>query len=261
MTGQDFIVVIPARYGSSRLPGKPLLQIAGRPMVEHVWLRARESGAREVIVATDDERIMTVVQRFGGRAVMTSSAHASGTDRLAQVARNSGWDESCVVVNLQGDEPLMPGRLVAEAAAALCARPEASISTLAVAIEGAGEMFDANVVKVVLDARSFALYFSRAPIPWVRDRFATTEGRVPLPSGVPVLRHVGLYAYRVGELERLSRAPVAPIEAAESLEQLRALSMGMRVFVSVVGHSPGRGVDKPDDVAAVARLLANLAPA
>jgi 3-deoxy-manno-octulosonate cytidylyltransferase (CMP-KDO synthetase) len=166
-----------------------------------------------------------------------------------------------VVVNLQGDEPLMPGRLVAELAAVLRANPDASISTLAVPIDDAAQLFDANVVKVVLDARGFALYFSRAPIPWARDRFAHTEGRSQVPPGVPLLRHVGLYAYRVGELQRLSQAPVAPIESAEALEQLRALSIGMRIFVSVVERSPARGVDTPADLAAVSQLLAQRAPA
>jgi 3-deoxy-manno-octulosonate cytidylyltransferase (CMP-KDO synthetase) len=255
MSEADFAVVIPARYGSSRLPGKPLLPIAGSPMIEHVWRRAKESGARHVIVATDDERIAQVVRQFGGDAVMTSSEHASGTDRLAEVARRSGWSEQTIVVNLQGDEPTMPGHLVARMAAALRENPEAGISTLAAPIRAWADVFDPNLVKVVLDRRGFALYFSRAPIPWVRDRFGAASTPADLPDSVPILRHFGLYGYRVAALELLSRAPVAPIEAAESLEQLRALFLGTRIFVEITTENVGRGVDTQADLRAVERLM------
>jgi 3-deoxy-manno-octulosonate cytidylyltransferase (CMP-KDO synthetase) len=256
MSISDFIVVIPARYASTRLPGKPLLPIAGRPMIEHVWRRAQESGARQVIVATDDERIEHAVRKFGGDVVMTSANHASGTDRLAEVARSLGWSEQTIVVNLQGDEPMMPGRLVARMAAALRDSPEAGISTLAAPIREASEIFDPNVVKVVLDGRQFALYFSRAPIPWVRERFTAHQKPAQVPADVPVLRHFGLYGYRVAALELLARTPVAPLEAAESLEQLRALFIGTRVFVEVTTQVVSRGVDTQADLNAVELLMA-----
>lgn len=246
-----FRVVIPARYGSTRLPAKPLVAIAGRPMIAHVLDRARESGAGEVLVATDDERIRDAVEAAGGTAVMTSPDHSSGTDRLAEVAEIRQWAEDAVVVNLQGDEPAMPGAMVAAVAGALRGNPDAGIATLATPIRELGDLLDPNVVKVVLTDRDRALYFSRAPIPWVRGGFGDE-----LPDGVPFLRHLGLYAYRVGVLRRLADEPSRPVEQAESLEQLRALALGLAIHVTVVHEAPGHGVDTEADLARVERELA-----
>ncbi|MFT3928186.1 MAG: 3-deoxy-manno-octulosonate cytidylyltransferase [Myxococcales bacterium] len=250
----DFRVVIPARFGSSRLPGKPLLPIAGKPMIEHVWQRAQESGAREIVVATDDERILRAVEAFGGRAVMTLPTHASGTDRLAEVAQTLGWPEQTIVVNLQGDEPLLPGRWLARIASLLDRETRAGIATLATPVTNPVDIGNPNVVKVVLDQESFALYFSRAPIPWVRDSYAAPGG-FSLGHDVPVLRHLGLYAYRVGALTRVASSPLAALERAEALEQLRALHLGIRICVEVTTESLGHGVDTASDLEAVAAIL------
>jgi 3-deoxy-manno-octulosonate cytidylyltransferase (CMP-KDO synthetase) len=214
-------------------------------MIAHVWERALEAGAQEVVVATDDERIGEVVHAFGGRAVMTSIDHASGTDRLAQVARDAGWADDAIVVNLQGDEPLMPGQLVAKMAAALAVDPSIGISTLAAPIHDAAELFNPNAVKVVLDAQSCALYFSRAPIPWARDAWASAPG--VMPHGVTYLRHLGLYGYRVATLMRLARTAPVSVEKVESLEQLRALALGIRIHVTTIAEPPPPGVDTEED--------------
>lgn len=248
----SFRVVIPARHGSTRLPGKPLRLLAGRPMIEHVWRRALESGADEIVVACDDERIRDAVAGFGGRAVMTSPDHPSGTDRLAEVIAREGWPDDAVVVNLQGDEPSMPGAAVARVAAAL--RGPAGIATLATPIRAVEDLFDPSVVKVVLDDAGMARWFSRAPIPWARDAFA--GGRpAALPDGVPYLRHLGLYAYRAAVVRRVTAAPPHPHERAESLEQLRALAMGIAIAVAVLEEAPGHGVDTEADLARVDREL------
>jgi 3-deoxy-manno-octulosonate cytidylyltransferase (CMP-KDO synthetase) len=251
----DFKVVIPARFASTRLPGKPLQPIGAKPMIEHVWRRAQESGAREVVVATDDERIAQAVRQFGGRALMTAPEHASGTDRLAEVARVLRWPPETIVVNLQGDEPMLPGRLVARAAALLRAHPDAGIATLAAPISDPADAFNPNVVKVVLDRRQFALYFSRAPIPWLRGHFAL--GRLPgeLPAEAPLLRHVGLYSYRVAALSLLAGSPATALERAEALEQLRALWLGIGIFVEVTRDELGRGVDTAEDLAEAERAM------
>lgn len=253
----EFFVVIPARYGSSRLPGKPLRQLAGRPMIEHVWRNALGSNAREVLVATDDERIVSAVEAFGGRALMTAADHASGTDRLAEVATRLGWDDDTIVVNLQGDEPCIPGDLLRQAATALHEHAGAGIATLATPVRQARELFDENVVKVVCDEAGMALYFSRAPVPWVRSAFSRAAGELPaLPEDVPFLRHIGIYAYRAATLRRLAAEPGRAIERAESLEQLRALALGIRIQVSFIAGAPGHGVDTEDDAARVERALA-----
>lgn len=255
MESFEFCVVIPARYASSRLPGKPLRHLAGRPMIEHVWRNALGSGAREALVATDDERILAAVQGFGGRAVMTSPDHASGTDRLAEIATRLGWPDDTIVVNLQGDEPCIPGDLLRQTAAALHAHAGAGIATVATPIRHVRELFDENVVKVVLDEAGMACYFSRAPIPWVRGAFAA--GNLPsLPEGIPFLRHLGIYAYRAGTLRRVAGEASRAIERAESLEQLRALALGIRIHVSVIEQAPGVGVDTEDDIARVEQALA-----
>lgn len=257
-----FRVVIPARHASQRLPGKPLRQIAGRTMIEHVWRNAIQSGAQEVLVATDDARIAAAVEGFGGRALMTSPDHASGTDRLAEVAQRLGWAGDTIVINLQGDEPCVPGALLRQVAAALHARPAAGIATVATPITEARELFDANAVKVVLDDHGMASYFSRAPIPWVRGVFDAMlragAGEVAsLPADVPFLRHLGIYGYRAATLGRLAAEPGRASERAEALEQLRALALGIRIHVSVIAQAPGPGVDTEEDLVHVARVLAS----
>ena len=249
----DFKVVIPARYGSSRLPGKPLRVLAGRPMIEHVYRRGLESGAGEVIIATDDVRIQSVARDFGAQVVMTAVDHPSGTDRLAEVVDVMGWSDSTLVVNLQGDEPLMPPALIQQVAGNLAGNAEAAIATLATPITAAEDVFDPNVVKVVTDQRGFALYFSRAPIPWERDAFAA--GRDRLPETVAYRRHLGLYAYRVGFLRQYRTLAPAPVEGAEKLEQLRALWHGVCIHVDDAVTAPGPGVDVEADAERVERLL------
>lgn len=243
----DFRVVIPARHGSSRFPGKPLVEIAGRPMLQHVWERARESGAAEVVIATDDERIAAAATAFGADACMTAAHHASGTDRIAEVVAERGWPEESIVVNLQGDEPLMPPALVARAAEDLAAWPSASVATLAVPDSDAAIADNPNVVKVVVDLDGFALYFSRAPIPFRR------EGSEVGP--LPFRRHLGLYAYRCGFLAKYGRLAPAAIERAERLEQLRVLAHGYRIHVADVEGLPPAGVDTPEDIARVEAVL------
>ena len=248
-------VVIPARYGSSRLPGKPLREIAGRPMIAHVWDRAVESGATEIVVATDDQRIADAVVAFGGEAVMTSADHSSGTDRIAEVVALRGWPEDAIVVNLQGDEPALPGEHLTRVARALAGNPRAAIATLATPITEPAPLFDPNTVKVVIADSGLALLFSRAPIPWSRDRFEATVIPEELPEGVTFLRHIGLYAYRAGVLARLASTPPAAIERAESLEQLRALAIGLDIHVTVVKKAPPDGVDTENDLARIERYL------
>ncbi|MEM6789307.1 MAG: 3-deoxy-manno-octulosonate cytidylyltransferase [Myxococcota bacterium] len=250
-----FHVVIPARYGASRLPGKPLLDIAGRPMIEHTYRRAVASGAASVVVATDDERIRDAVVGFGGRVAMTRSDHPSGTDRVAEVTAAEGWARDAVVVNVQGDEPRMPPDAIADVAHLTRARGT-ELATLATPITTPEELFSPHVVKVVVDDHDCAGWFSRAPIPWVRDAFAA-DGAAPsvLPEGVPFLRHLGLYAYRVDALLRLTSLPPHPHEQAERLEQLRALADGLRIAVHVVAEPPGHGVDTPEDLERVRALF------
>lgn len=250
----EFHVVIPARYGSSRLPGKPLADLAGRPMIAHVCDKALASGTKSVTVATDDERIFEAVKNFGGAAEMTSPDHPSGTDRIAEVAKKRGWGDEEIVVNLQGDEPAIPSELISTVAKALASHPEASIATLATPIDDAGALFNPNVVKTVCDESGFALYFSRAPIPWDRDRFAKGPQTEDLAGG-PYLRHIGMYAYRVQALRRLTAAPQAAIERIESLEQLRAMYVGLRIHVTVIEDAPGHGVDTEEDLERVRHLL------
>ncbi|MFW5920717.1 MAG: 3-deoxy-manno-octulosonate cytidylyltransferase [Polyangiales bacterium] len=253
--GVEFRVVVPARYAASRLPGKPLRDIAGRPLVVHVLGAAQRAGASEVVVAVDDDRIHRAVEAAGGRALMTSPDHPSGTDRLAEVAATLEWPEDAIVVNLQGDEPLVPPELVAQLASALHAHPEAGIATMATPINDVDALFDSSVVKVVLDDAGFASYFSRAPIPWVRDRFDLGRRPAELPAGVSFLRHLGMYAYRVGTLERLAQAPRSAHEQAESLEQLRALALGIRIHVTQVAEPPPRGVDTEADLERTRRAI------
>ncbi|MBB5016204.1 3-deoxy-manno-octulosonate cytidylyltransferase [Rehaibacterium terrae] len=250
----DFIVAIPARYGASRLPGKPLRPLAGEPMVLHVARRALAAGAREVVVATDDARVAEAVAGQGVTVCMTRADHVSGTDRLAECAQALGWDEAQIVVNLQGDEPFAPPegiRCVAETLAASAA----PMATLAAPVDDSEALFDPNVVKLVRDADGLALYFSRAPIPWHRDRFAVD--RLSLPGG-GWLRHIGIYAYRAGFLRRFAAMPPGWLERVESLEQLRVLEAGQRIAVALTPVPFPPGVDTEADLArAEARIVAD----
>lgn len=243
----SFRVVIPARYAATRLPGKVLRPLAGRPLLAHVHERACEAGADAVWVAADDDRILEAAAGFGARAARTDASHRSGTDRIAELAAREGWADDEVVVNLQGDEPLMPGVLIEQVASALLARPEADIATACTRIETLTEFTDPNAVKVVRDAAGYGMYFSRAPIPHVRD------GDGLPPDGA--WRHLGIYAYRVAALRRFSRAAPVSLERCESLEQLRALVLGMRIFVVEAAELPGPGVDTEADLARVAAIL------
>ena len=249
----DFHIVIPARHASSRLPGKPLLEIAGKPMLLHVVDRARECGAASITVATDDERIYDRMVDAHIHVIMTSSGHASGTDRLAEVVSRMGWQENEIVVNLQGDEPLMPPGIVRQVAENLDRHELASIATLCTPIENYEEMINPHAVKVVMDAAGYALYFSRAPIPWYRDGFGEEEQWMPSMTGC--YRHLGLYAYRAGFLQRYAGWKTAPIEQCESLEQLRALWKGERIHVAVATQVPPAGVDTEQDLQRVRRIL------
>lgn len=250
-----FTVLIPARYGASRLPGKPLRDLAGKPMIQHVYERAHESGAARVVVATDDARIREACEKFGAQVCMTATDHLSGTDRLADAARQLQLGDEDIVVNLQGDEPLMPPQLVAAVARNLHERRGADMATMCVPIIRAEELFNPNVVKVVRDAHDIALYFSRAPIPWQRDAFAAQPNQ--LPESPAYFRHLGLYAYRAGFLQQFVRWPPAPPERAESLEQLRALWNGKKIHVAMVEQAPPPSVDTPEDLEVVARLIAS----
>lgn len=251
----DFIVAIPARHGSSRLPGKPLRELAGEPLVLHVARRALAAGAREVWVATDDARVVEALAGSGVRTAMTDPGHASGSDRLAECARIAGWAEDAVVVNLQGDEPFAPAAGIRAAATALVASG-AQVATLATPVEDADTLFDPNAVKLVRDVRGFALYFSRAPIPWHRDAFAGDRSRLPgdAPAGA-WLRHIGIYAYRAGFLQRFAAMPPGRLERLEALEQLRILEAGIPIAVALTPEPFPPGVDTPEDLArAQARL-------
>ncbi len=240
-----FVVAIPARLGSTRLPRKPLRVIAGKPLIGHVVERAREAGAAEVVVATDAREIADAVDGLGIAVCMTRADHPSGTDRLAEVARQRGWADELAVVNLQGDEPLAPPSGIRAVAATLAAHPDCPMATLATAIDSAEQLFDPNVVKVVRDARGVALYFSRAPMPWARDAFA--QSRQQLPEGLPFLRHIGIYGYRAGFLRAFTDLPQGTLERAESLEQLRVLEAGHRIAVSIAPEPFPPGVDTEAD--------------
>lgn len=252
----SFSVVIPARYGSSRLPGKPLLEIAGKAMIQRVWEQASASAAQQVIIATDDERIQRLAEGFGARVCMTSADHPSGTDRLQQVAAELDFTDDDILVNVQGDEPLIPPAVIDQVAANLAARPEAAIATLCEPISELGTLLDANAVKVVTDSNGLALYFSRAPVPWPRDSFAS--GLTRMPAGGHWFRHIGIYAYRTEFLHRFIAWPPAPLEQIEQLEQLRALYHGVAIHVAPACQPVPAGVDSSADLE---RLREQLEPA
>jgi 3-deoxy-manno-octulosonate cytidylyltransferase (CMP-KDO synthetase) len=250
-----FRVVIPARHASTRLPGKPLLDIAGKPMVVRVAERAQASGATSVIVATDHAEIAEAVRAHGHSAVMTRTDHATGTDRLAEVAQLEGWGDDEIVVNVQGDEPLIEPVLIREVAYNLAGHADAAIATASHVIADKADMFNPNVVKVVADRHGYALYFSRAPIPWARDVFVT--GGEALPHGLPVYRHIGLYAYRASFLHAYAGLEPAAIEQFEALEQLRALWHGYKISVAVSECAPAAGVDTEADLQRVREIFAH----
>jgi 3-deoxy-manno-octulosonate cytidylyltransferase (CMP-KDO synthetase) len=236
----DFVVVIPSRYASVRLPGKPLRDINGKSMIQHVHERAKESSARQVVVATDDQRIADACEAFAATVCMTGDQHRSGSERIAEVCDVMDWSDNTIVVNLQGDEPTMPAELI-DQCAALLDDAEADIGTLASSIASAEDFANPNVVKTVLDDKGNALYFSRSPIPY--EDFSLS------------LHHHGIYAYRAGILRRLVAAPASELELSERLEQLRALTLGMKIRVAIPSTRPGVGVDTEEDLLAVATQI------
>jgi 3-deoxy-manno-octulosonate cytidylyltransferase (CMP-KDO synthetase) len=239
-----FVAVIPARYASTRLPGKALKDIAGKPMIEWVYRQTVKSGASEVIVATDDERIVGACRAFGAPVEMTSMEHSSGTDRIAELAQRFAWDDDQIVVNVQGDEPLISPVCIAQTARLLGWHSQAAIATLMTPLDSETEFRDPNFAKVVTDKDGWALYFSRAPIPWPRD------------GGMPgVMRHIGLYAYRAGSLRAISAAPPCELEQVEKLEQLRALWLGLRIIVEQAAEPPAPAVDTEEDLVKIRRYL------
>lgn len=239
----SFVAIIPARYASSRLPGKPLMDIHGKPMIVHVLERARESGAARIIVATDHADVAKAVEAAGGEVCMTRADHESGTERLAEVVEKCGFADDTPIVNLQGDEPMIPPENLRQVAENLIASG-VGMSTLAVPIEDAQEAFNPNAVKVVCDKNGFALYFSRATIPWDRDRFAHSRDAI----GDSLLRHIGIYGYRAGFIRRYVSWAPSPLEQLEKLEQLRVLWYGEKIHVAVARQVPGTGVDTPEDL-------------
>jgi 3-deoxy-manno-octulosonate cytidylyltransferase (CMP-KDO synthetase) len=247
-----YTVLIPARYASTRFPGKPLADLGGKPMIVRVAERARAAGAARVAVATDDARIAAAVEAHGFTACMTRADHPTGTDRLAEAAMQIGLADDAIVVNVQGDEPLLEPDLIRAMAGLLTAHADAAMATACHPIADPAEAFNPNVVKVVLDRAGYALYFSRATIPWARDAFAAD--RDTLPDGLPLYRHYGLYAYRVGFLRAFPGLAPAPIERFEALEQLRALWHGHRIVVEVTTGTPAPGVDTPEDLERVRAL-------
>jgi 3-deoxy-manno-octulosonate cytidylyltransferase (CMP-KDO synthetase) len=249
-----FHVVIPARFSATRLPGKPLRLIGDRPLIEWVWRRARDSGAARVTIATDDARVFDAAQAFGADCRMTSPRHASGTDRIAEVVRALDLAAEEIVVNVQGDEPLLPPSAIREVADALSSRPHIGIASAVAPITALAEFLDPNCVKALRDRHGEALYFSRAPVPWPRD--AAPGGRPASFEGA--WRHIGLYAYRVRSLLEFASWPPTPLESAEKLEQLRALEHGMRIHLVTLSEAPLAGVDTPEDLE---RVRAALAPA
>lgn len=246
-----FVVAIPARHAASRLPGKPLRLLAGEPLVLHVARRALASGAREVWVAADDERTVRALDGSGVQVALTATSHASGTDRLAECARIAGWADDQVVVNLQGDEPFAPAAGI-RAVAALVSSSGAQMSTLATPVEDLETLRDPNAVKLVRAASGDALYFSRAPVPWPRDAFAAAPDR--MPAGDAWLRHIGVYGYTAGFLQRFAAMPPGRLEQIESLEQLRVLEAGYRIAVGLTPEPFPPGVDTPADLARAEKL-------
>lgn len=241
----SFVVIIPARFASTRLPGKPLQDINGKPMIVHVLERARESGADRIIVATDHPDVASAVEAAGGEVCMTRADHQSGTERLAEVVEKCAFSDDTIIVNIQGDEPMIPPAIVRQVAENL-ASSSSGMATLAVPIHDAEEAFNPNAVKVVMDAQGYALYFSRATIPWDRDRDRFAHSRETI--GDSLLRHIGIYGYRAGFIRRYVSWAPSPLEQIEMLEQLRVLWYGEKIHVAVAAEVPGTGVDTPEDL-------------
>jgi 3-deoxy-manno-octulosonate cytidylyltransferase (CMP-KDO synthetase) len=248
----SFKIVIPARYASNRLPGKALLDIAGKPMIQHVYERAQESRAAHVIIATDDERIERVAIGFGADVCMTRTDHISGTDRLAEVASKRQFANDEILINVQGDEPCLPASLINQVADDLQQHPDADMATLFSKIVQEKHVFDSNAVKVIMDKLGYALYFSRAPIPWMRAHF---DQQSTLPAELPHYRHIGLYGYRASFLKHYAELESCALEQEESLEQLRALYHGKRIHLTQAMIDPGHGVDTQEDLDDVRKLL------
>ncbi|CAK4068511.1 3-deoxy-manno-octulosonate cytidylyltransferase [Vibrio sp. 16] len=247
----SFTVVIPARYQSTRLPGKPLADIGGKPMIQWVYEQAIQAGAENVIIATDDKRVESAVQGFGGQVCMTSPNHESGTERLAEVVELMAIPDDHIVVNVQGDEPLIPPSIIRQVADNL-ANCSAPMATLAVEIEDEAEVFNPNAVKVLTDKDGYAMYFSRATIPWDRDSFANENKEIKQP----LMRHIGIYAYRAGFINTYINWQPTALEKIECLEQLRVLWYGEKIHVEVAKESPAAGVDTPEDLQVVRELIA-----
>ena len=249
-----FQVVIPARYAATRLPGKMLADVAGQPMIWHVWQRAQGSAAAEVLIATDDERIKTAAERFGARVIMTATQHASGTDRIAEVSRLQGWSDHDIVVNVQGDEPLLPSAVIDQVATLLVQQPDCMMATLCEPIHTRAELYDPHSVKVVRDEQGCALYFSRAPIPWLRG-MNRADAASPLPDQANCHRHLGIYAYRVAALQQFAASPPGVLEQLEQLEQLRMLAQSVKIAVAPACKSTPGGVDTQADLERVRARL------
>ena len=253
----DFSVIIPARYASTRLPGKPLLDIGGKPMIQRVYEQACKSSATQVVIATDDKRIQQAAENFGAKVCMTASDHVSGTDRLQEVAKQLSLPDDHLIVNVQGDEPLIPSDNIDQVAGLLANAPDAGIATLSEVIDNTSDLFDPNVVKVVVDVNGRALYFSRAPLPWARDDFSRVYEQLPahLPKSTDFQRHIGIYAYRVGFLHQFITWAPAPLELCESLEQLRAMWNGVPIMVAIAKETPPPGVDTQADLDRIRSLV------
>lgn len=247
----DFKIVIPARYASNRFPGKPLEIICGKPMLQHVWERGIQAGADEVLIATDDDRIRIAAEAFGAQVMMTSTEHDSGSDRIAEVISKKNWSDDTIIVNLQGDEPLTPPSLLTQVATDLSLHKDADMTTLCAKIDNYEDLDDPNVVKVVHDNRNFALYFSRASIPFIRDRD-------PDEAPTYALRHLGIYGYRAEFLKRYTSMSMGRLEEIECLEQLRALRHGAKIYVAHAVEAPGLGVDVPEDLERVEAIMCKL---
>ena len=247
-----FQVVIPARHASTRLPGKPLLPISGKPMVVRVAEQSEKSGAQHVWIATDHQAIVNAAREHGYTACLTKENHASGTDRIAEVVELCKWPDDTIVVNVQGDEPLIPPQLISSVALHLHSHPDCVVATACHPIHDEASMRNPNIVKTVLDKHGNALYFSRAPIPWPRDAYASSQ---PVPRHLEVLRHIGIYAYRAGFLRTYGQLAPCQIEQAESLEQLRALYHGYRIGVTITADAPPSGVDTEQDLQIARRIF------
>ncbi|MFK5983952.1 MAG: 3-deoxy-manno-octulosonate cytidylyltransferase [Pseudomonadota bacterium] len=252
----SYNIIIPARYASSRLPAKPLIKIAGKTMLQHTYERACLSQAEEVIIATDDKRILESTKQYTENVILTSNNHQSGTDRLAEVVDKLSWHDNTIVVNVQGDEPLILAEHIQQVADMLNNQQDAGISTLCYRIQSIDDLFNPNIVKVVCDINGYALYFSRAPIPWNRDEFGELKTKpTELPENTAYFRHIGMYAYRAKTLRKYQSLKSIEIEQTESLEQLRAMYYGIKIVVGETQKQPGHGVDVEADLKRVERLL------